>query len=688
MKKLFQELKRRSVVKETIAYLVVAWLLLQVFDVVLPIWNAPNWILQVITITLALGLPLWIAFSWHYQFTSSGIKRTKNLEIDSNSTKVNRILNATIIISLIAVISLIWINPSLVTAKSTNKPSIAVLPFTNLSDDQSNDWFSVGVTEDILTHLSKIKGLRVISRTSVMQYRNSQKSLPEIAKELNVNYVVEGSVRKQNNQVLITAQLLNIDDEHLWADNYNEELTDAFKIQQDVAQKIVSQLKVYVSPEEEDALKMTTTTNALAMELFAKGRNLADSRTPTALKQSLELYKEAVKIDSLFAEGYAEIANSYMLLYIYGDLSKKESAENANDYIDKALKINPNISRPYTVRAMLIVRDGDWNRAGSYFEKAIEINPNDATARHHYAIHLRDNPEPNPKEELVQITEANRLDPLSKPITKTLVDALIVNHRIEEARSHFEKHRFFYLPEEIVFMEGLLNSVFKKDLSELIYSYEGALMNDPENAHYLQALSDCYMGIMVDREKSLQYAKRVSDVDPSNSIFIREKLTHLLFNKQFEEASKIVNDSSVMGQFGSFQKIVMLCDFYYFQKKYNMAAPILEQLKEINLRGYYSNKAWYAALRGDAKTTYQLFNSADFDPDDFEKTSIFMNLKERDSVFHYLNKLSKIAKMDLRIYRLMQINGSYEADPYRMDPRYQEIMERNYFPLKAIPKKN
>lgn len=688
MKKLFQELKRRSVVKETIAYLVVAWLLLQVFDVVLPIWNAPNWILQVITITLALGLPLWIAFSWHYQFTSSGIKRTKNLEIDSNSTKVNRILNATIIISLIAVISLIWINPSLVTAKSTNKPSIAVLPFTNLSDDQSNDWFSVGVTEDILTHLSKIKGLRVISRTSVMQYRNSQKSLPEIAKELNVNYVVEGSVRKQNNQVLITAQLLNIDDEHLWADNYNEELTDAFKIQQDVAQKIVSQLKVYVSPEEEDALKMTTTTNALAMELFAKGRNLADSRTPTALKQSLELYKEAVKIDSLFAEGYAEIANSYMLLYIYGDLSKKESAENANDYIDKALKINPNISRPYTVRAMLIVRDGDWNRAGSYFEKAIEINPNDATARHHYAIHLRDNPEPNPKEELVQITEANRLDPLSKPITKTLVDALIVNHRIEEARSHFEKHRFFYLPEEIVFMEGLLNSVFKKDLSELIYSYEGALMNDPENAHYLQALSDCYMGIMVDREKSLQYAKRVSDVDPSNSIFIREKLTHLLFNKQFEEASKIVNDSSVMGRFGSFQKRVMLCDFYYFQKKYNMAAPILEQLKEINLRGYYSNKAWYAALRGDAKTTYQLFNSADFDPDDFEKTSIFMNLKERDSVFHYLNKLSKIAKMDLRIYRLMQINGSYEADPYRMDPRYQEIMERNYFPLKAIPKKN
>ncbi len=178
MGKLLQELKRRNVIKETIAYLVVAWLILQVFAVVLPIWKSPDWILQLITVTLAIGLPLWILFSWHYQFTSSGIKRTEKIESAKHSSRGNRILNLTIMFSLIAVIILFWLKPGILTAMPSDKLSIAVLPLTNMSDDKSNDWFSIGVTEDILTHLSKVNGLRVISRTSVMQYRDSDKSLP------------------------------------------------------------------------------------------------------------------------------------------------------------------------------------------------------------------------------------------------------------------------------------------------------------------------------------------------------------------------------------------------------------------------------------------------------------------------------------------------------------------------------
>ena len=296
MNKLIKELKRRNVPKETIAYLVVAWLVLQVFSTVLPIWNAPVWVLQIITLTLGLGLPLWVIFSWHYQFTSSGIKRTKKLVNDTKSSKSNGLLNTVIMIALVATIVLIWIKPSAVTSVSADKLSIAVLPFTNMSDDQSNEWFSVGVTEDILTHLSKVKGLRVISRTSVMQFKNSNKSIPEIAKELDVAYIVEGSVRKQDNQVLITAQLLKANDEHLWADNYNENLIDAFKIQQEVSQKIVKQLKIFISPEEEKDLNTPTTKVLLAYELFSRGRSTADNRTQEDLERSIELYKEAIKI--------------------------------------------------------------------------------------------------------------------------------------------------------------------------------------------------------------------------------------------------------------------------------------------------------------------------------------------------------------------------------------------------------
>ncbi|MBT8449627.1 MAG: hypothetical protein KJO69_08050, partial [Gammaproteobacteria bacterium] len=334
MRKLFQELKRRNVFKETIAYLVVAWLLLQVVSTVLPIWNTPDWVLQIITLTMALGLPLWIIFSWHYQFTSSGIIKTKKLEGPTKSSKRNRVLNSIIMVALLAIIALIWIRPSYITSVSADKLSIAVLPFTNMSDDQSNDWFSMGVTEDILTHLSKVRGLRVISRTSVMQFKNSEKSIPEIADELSVSYIVEGSVRKQNDQVLITAQLLKANDEHVWADNYNENLSDAFQIQKNVSQKIVNQLRIYISPQEQEALNKATTTSAMAMELFARGKTIADNRTGENIERSIDLYKEAIKLDPFFADAYAEIANSYMLLNIYGDLSGEDSYEKANLFIE------------------------------------------------------------------------------------------------------------------------------------------------------------------------------------------------------------------------------------------------------------------------------------------------------------------------------------------------------------------
>ncbi|MFK7811229.1 MAG: FlgO family outer membrane protein [Maribacter sp.] len=683
MSKLFQELKRRNVFKETIAYLVVAWLILQVVSIILPIWNVPDWILQVITITLALGLPLWIAFSWHYQFTSSGIKKTKNLSTQAKSSRLNKVLNVTTMIALVATIGLIWINPSMVTSKSGNKLSIAVLPFTNMSNDKSNDWFSVGVTEDILTHLSKVEGLRVISRTSVMQYKNSNKSLPEIAKELNVSYVVEGSVRKQNNQVLITAQLIDANDEHIWADKYNENLVDAFKIQQDVSKKIVSQLKIYVSPEEEEALVKANSTNVLALELFSRGRSIADSRTNDNLKRSIELYKETIKLDTLFAEAYAEIANSYVLLNSYGDMSWEESKKQAHLYIDKSLKINPNISRSYSVLGIIAKQEDNWTEAKTNFEKAIAINPNDATAHHHYALYFRDKPKPDPKNLLKQISEAQRLDPLSRPVNQMKFHALLTNNKVGEAKIHFEKSRFLFRPEMIIYNEGLLNSLIKKDLRELIYSYERALKKDPDNLNLLQTLSDYYRWILLDNEKSLQVSKRMFEIDPTTSKYVSDKLNYLNFTNQFEEANKILNDKGLMKLLSPFQKIVFLHDYYSFQGNYEKAVSYLEQLKELNLNGYYFNSAWSYSRRGEAKTTYEIIDNADYNPNDWAKTLFFSNLKESDSLFHYLNKISNYAKLDSKYYFLMSINGGHEIDPYRKDPRYIEILRKNYFPVET-----
>ncbi|WP_445385801.1 hypothetical protein ACT6NV_03070 [Robiginitalea sp. IMCC44478] len=684
MNKLIKELKRRNVLKETIAYLVVAWLVLQVFSTVLPIWNAPAWVLQIITITLGLGLPLWVIFSWHYQFTSSGIKKTEKLASDTRRSKSNRVLNTVIMIALAGAIALIWIKPGAVTSVSADKLSIAVLPFTNMSDDQENEWFSVGVTEDILTHLSKVKGLRVISRTSVMQFKNTDKSIPEIAKELDVAYIVEGSVRKQANQVLITAQLIQANDEHLWADNYNENLIDAFKIQQEVSQKIVKQLKIFISPEEEKALKSETTTNVMAVELFSKGRNIADNRAQDNLENSIELFKEAIKLDPLFAEGYAEIANSYMLLYTYGDLSKEESAQKANEYIDKALEINPDISRPYTVRAMLHSWDGEWKKARINFEKAIELNPNDATAYHHFAIYWRDNPQPDAQKLLKHITTAQKLDPLSRPVNQTRLQALLVNDKFEEARTYLEKIRYILNPDGIFQTEAYINSAIKKDLTELIYTYERALEDDPDNLTLLHSLNKLYTWILLDREKSVEYAKRIFEIDPKDPRYILDKLNNFYINKQFKEASKILNDTALMDLLNPFQKIIVFHDYYAFQDNYEKAEHYLEQLKPLNLIGYYSNKAWLYSKKGDSKTTYEVFMRPEYNPLDYTKVICFAHLKETDSLFHYLNRISNYANLDFRNYSLMVINGSPAIDPYRNDTRYMDIMKEHYFPIKVL----
>ncbi|WP_165200533.1 tetratricopeptide repeat protein [Muriicola soli] len=587
-------------------------------------------------------------------------------------------------IALVATIALIWINPGVVASVSTEKLSIAVLPFTNMSDDYSNDWFSIGVTEDILTHLSKVKGLRVISRTSVMQFKDSDKSIPEIAKELDVSYIVEGSVRKQNNQVLITAQLLKANDEHLWADNYNEDLIDAFKIQQEVSQKIVKQLKIFISPEEEKDLNTPATTNLLASELFSRGRSTADNRTPEDLERSIELYKEAIKLDPQFAEAYAEIGNSYMLLSTYGNMPWKEATTQAKTFANKALAINPNTSRSYSVLAFINMKNKNWDKAEELFEKAIEINPNDATAHHHFSMYLRDKPQPDAKNFLKEITEAQRLDPLSKPINNTRLHALLVNDQLEEAKTHFEKYRFLQRPDYIVFNEGLINSAIKKDLRELIYSYERALKDDPDNLYLLYSLNKYYTCILLDRNKSMHYSKRIFEIDPTNTRYIVDKLNNFYYNKRFEEANKILGDSALMDLLNPFQKNVILHDYYAYQDDYEKAQPYLEQLKSLNLIGYYSNKAWSYSKKGDAKTTYEVFNMSEYTPMDYAKVVCFAHLKETDSLFYYLHKISNYAKLDFKNFSLIEINGSSAIDPYRKDPRYIEIMKENYFPVETI----
>ena len=377
MKKFIEELKRRNVIKATLAYLVVAWVLLQFFAIILPIVDAPRWVLKILTLIISIGLPIWIIFSWVYEVTPDGLKKTKQVSEDQSiSVKTNKRLNILILIGLVVAIIVALMRPT--TVLSTSSPdniqySIAVLPFDNMSADKDNVWFCDGVTEDILTYLSKIKGLRVISRTSTERYRDSDKTIPEIAQELGVSYVVEGSVRKQGNKVLITAQLIDANDNHLWAEKYNENLDNIFKIQQNVSKLIVQNLKIKINPESEEDFDTPPTNNIEAYELYLKGKSIANLRGNENLESSIEFFQKAIDIDPNYADAIAEMAHIMRLHYFeYGSIkSKEEVYKKVNEFLDKALIIDPSNSRVYTTKGAMYMSEDKWGKAKEFFEKAI-----------------------------------------------------------------------------------------------------------------------------------------------------------------------------------------------------------------------------------------------------------------------------------------------------------------------------
>ena len=316
--------------------------------------------------------------------------------------------------------------------------SIAVLPFDNLSTDEDAEFFRDGITEDILTQLSKLKDLRVISRTSVMQYKDTKKSIPEIAEELGVSYILEGSIRKYDDAIRISAQLIDAtSDEHIWAENYDKTLTNIFSLQTEVSEEIVDALQINLSFDEQQGLATIPTKNIEAYKLFLEGRNEADKRNVESIAKSITLYREAIALDPNYAEAYAEIANSIYLETYYSGRDPEEASKLSSEYLKKAESINDKVSRIYSVRGFIFNIEGKRELADEAFKRAIELSPNDVTARHQYSTFFYYRRQY--KEQLEQAEIAYVLDPLSFATTNSYATALAFNHRYEESEQMMKR---------------------------------------------------------------------------------------------------------------------------------------------------------------------------------------------------------------------------------------------------------
>jgi TolB-like protein/DNA-binding winged helix-turn-helix (wHTH) protein/Flp pilus assembly protein TadD len=313
--------------------------------------------------------------------------------------------------------------------------SLAVLPLESLSGDASQDYFADGMTDALITDLAQISALRVISRTSVMTYKRVRKPLPEIARELNVGAVVEGTVSRSGERVRITAQLIQVPDEkHLWAQSYEGDLQDTLALQNNVARAIARQIQVTLNRQEEAALEKSKTVNPQAYEAYLKGRYFWNKRTGEGLKKAVDYFDRAIASDPGFARAYSGLSDSYALMgdWEYGILSPQDAFPRAKAAATKALALDDNLSEAHTSLAFILdLYDWSWASAEKEYKRALALNPGYATAHHWYAWHLM--VVGRYGEGIAELKQAENLDPLSLIISADLADALCIGHRYDES---------------------------------------------------------------------------------------------------------------------------------------------------------------------------------------------------------------------------------------------------------------
>jgi serine/threonine protein kinase/Flp pilus assembly protein TadD len=318
-------------------------------------------------------------------------------------------------------------------AATNEDKSVAVLPFTNMSGNKEDDFFSDGITEDIITQLAKIGDLKVISRTSVMQYKNTNKNLRDIARDLNVATILEGSVRRADNQVRIVAQLIDAtNDEHIWAQTYDKEMTQIFAIQSDVAQQIAAALRAKLSPAEKGRIEKKQTENAEAYQLYLKGRFYWNKRLPEDLNTALDYFRQAIEKDPLYALAYAGSASAYVLFPQLGILHPEEWFVKARNAAMKALEIDSTLAEAHAVLGLIACdQDYDWVAAEKHFKRAIDYDPGYPTAHQWYSHILVYTGRFD--EALSEAKRAQELDPLSLIINVNLGGMLYFDRQYDRS---------------------------------------------------------------------------------------------------------------------------------------------------------------------------------------------------------------------------------------------------------------
>jgi TolB-like protein/Flp pilus assembly protein TadD len=432
----FEELQRRKVYRVAVAYIIAAGFIIQIGSAVFPAWELPNWTLRLVVVFLLLGFPIALILAWAYDVTPQGIQVTK---APPGVHRRRNIITLTVVGLAISAVAGFFLFPR--TSGRNVEKSIAVLPFQSLSDEKENAYFADGIQDDILTNLSKIGDLKVISRMSVMSYRgDGARNAREIGKTLGVGTLLEGSVRRAGNRVRVSVQLINANnDEHIWAEDYDRDLTDVFAIQTDLAQKIASALQAKLSPNERERLDRRPTQNSDAYLLFIQAHDYAnrpDHFRDTSLKAQ-ELFEQAIKLDPKFAAAYAGLSMVESWLYHESEPTAARR-EKARLNAEESLRLQPNLPEGHLALGFsYYYGDRDYERALVEFEIAKRDLPNEAQA--YMAIGAIQRRQGKWAESTANLEKAAVLDPKNVSILVNLASSYMGLRNFEAAEKTIDR---------------------------------------------------------------------------------------------------------------------------------------------------------------------------------------------------------------------------------------------------------
>jgi TolB-like protein len=445
MSNFFNELKKRNVYKVATAYVITAVSLAEIVDIIGPNLGWPSSIESWLIRILIVGFPMALVLAWLYELTPKGFKRTGSEQQDTaDNRKAGKRLNY-LIIGVLAVTICFMLVERIFFAGNTNvnpqqEASIAVLPFVNMSTSEDHEAFADGLTEEILNKLAQINGLQVPARTSSFKFKDKNEDVRSIGKDLSVNYLLEGSIQfdETQNRIKITAQLINTNNGyHLWSDIYEDDFKEIFAIQEDVSNKVASQLRLRILPQNKEALTTRSTENTEAYKLFVEARGYIMKRNAKYLKKAIELLNKALDLDPNFAEAHAELSFTYGLMEMYANMGPKERDELMQFHTEKAIELAPEKPEVLRAKAWAEMHNREFEQATADLRKALQVNPNYADA--YYLLGLALPFLGDRKSGLEALKKAAELDPIGDYTLRYTYAVWTLDQDHEKALATLEK---------------------------------------------------------------------------------------------------------------------------------------------------------------------------------------------------------------------------------------------------------